>query len=311
MTTGRLLLTDTASLYFRAFYGVPTTVTSPEGTPVNAVHGFLDMLARLVADRRPDRLVCCLDADWRPAFRVAALPGYKAHRLAAAAGGAAGDVEDVPPDLVVQVPVLLEMLDALGVATLGVPGFEADDVIGTLAARDPGPVDVVTGDRDLFAVVDDSRAVRVLYVARGVARREEVDAAAVRRRYGVDPAQYVDLAILRGDPSDGLPGAPGIGEKTAAGLLGRFGSLTGALAAVAAGQDVPRGAVLAEHRDYLQAALAVVPVRTDVPVPADLDPTCPVAPADPDRLLALAGHWGLAGPAHRLVTALAAQSGVE
>lgn len=317
MTAGRLLLTDTASLYFRAFYGVPTTITSPDGRPVNAVHGFLDMLARLVTDRRPSRLVCCLDADWRPAFRVAALPGYKAHRVAAAGPGAAG-AEDVPADLVVQVPVLLEVLDALGVATLGVPGFEADDVIGTLAAADPGPVDVVTGDRDLFAVVDDSRAVRVLYVARGVAKREEVDAAAVRRRYGVQPAQYADLAILRGDPSDGLPGAPGIGEKTAAGLLGRYGTLARVLEAVAAGEDVPRRAVLAEHRDYLQAALAVVPVRTDVPVPADLDPTCPVAPADPHRLLALAQQWGLAGPARRLVTALAepgltrpAQPGLE
>jgi len=304
VTAGRLMLTDTASLYFRAYYGVPTTITSPDGAAVNAVHGFLDMLARLVADRRPDRLVCCLDADWRPAFRVAALPTYKAHRVARAP-----DVEDVPPDLAAQVPVLLDVLAAVGICALGVAGFEADDVIGTLAARDPGPVDVVTGDRDLFAVVDDSRQVRVLYVARGVARREEVDAAAVRARYGVDPSRYVDLAILRGDPSDGLPGVPGIGEKTAAGLVARYGSLPGALAAVAAGADVPRGPSLAEHEAYLQAALAVVPVRTDVPLPTDLDPTCPVAPADPQRLLDLAQRWGLAGPARRLVTALAQSGG--
>jgi 5'-3' exonuclease len=300
VTPGRLLLTDTASLYFRAFYGVPTSITAPDGTPVNAVHGFLDMLARLVADRRPTRLVCCLDADWRPAFRVEALPSYKAHRVAVAP-----DVEDVPAELAPQVPVLLDVLAALGVAALGAAGYEADDVIGTLAARDPGPVDVVTGDRDLFAVVDDARAVRVLYVARGVARREEVDAADVRRRYGVDPAQYADLAILRGDPSDGLPGVPGIGEKTAAGLLGRYGDLRAVLDAVAAGADVARGPALSAHRDYLEAALAVVPVRTDVPLPAGLDARSPAAPAEPERLLTLAQRWGLAGPVSRLVTALA------
>jgi 5'-3' exonuclease len=299
-----LLLTDTASLYFRAFYGVPTSVQAPDGTPVNAVHGLLDMLARLVTDRRPGRLVCCLDADWRPEFRVRALPSYKAHRVAGPEGA-----EDVPADLAVQVPVLLDVLDALGVATIGVSGFEADDVIATLAAADPGPVDVVTGDRDLFAVVDDSRQVRVLYVARGVARREVVDAAEVVRRYGVPPAQYAELAILRGDPSDGLPGVTGIGEKTAAGLLTAFGSLQAALAAASAdASTVPRGPALVAAHDYLQAALSVVPVRTDVPLPQHLDPTLPGSPADPERLLALAERWGLAGPAGRLVSALAQSS---
>jgi 5'-3' exonuclease len=295
-----LLLTDTASLYFRAFYGVPTSVAAPDGRPVNAVHGFLDMLARLVADRRPGRLVCCLDADWRPAFRVEALPSYKAHRVVGADGG-----EDVPADLVPQVPVLLEVLAALGVAAVGVPGYEADDVIGTLAAQQSGPTDVVTGDRDLFAVVDDARGVRVLYVARGVAKRDVVDGAEVQRRYGVRPDQYAELAILRGDPSDGLPGVPGIGEKTAAGLLGRFGSLPAAVAA--AEQDaaaVPRGPALLASRDYLRAALAVVPVRTDVPLPDDLDATVPRVPADEHRLLEVAQRWGLAGPVSRLVTAL-------
>jgi 5'-3' exonuclease len=295
-----LLLTDTASLYFRAFYGVPTSVTAPDGRPVNAVHGFVDTLARLVADRRPGRLVCCLDADWRPAFRVEALPSYKAHRVAGADGG-----EDVPADLVPQVPVLLEVLAALGVAAVGVPGYEADDVIATLAAQGTGPIDVVTGDRDLFAVIDDDRQVRVLYVARGVARREVVDGAEVQRRYGVRPDQYAELAILRGDPSDGLPGVPGIGEKTAAGLLGRFGSLREALTAAEADPAaVPRGPALLASAPYLHAALAVVPVRTDVPLPPDLDPTLPRVPAHEDRLLDVAERWGLAGPVSRLVTAL-------
>jgi 5'-3' exonuclease len=296
-----LLLTDTASLYFRAFYGVPASITAPDGQPINAVRGFLDMLARLVDELRPGRLVCCLDADWRPEFRVAALPSYKAHRVAGP-----GNAEDVPPALASQVPILLDVLAALGVATLGVPGFEADDVIGTLAAREPGPVDVVTGDRDLFAVVDDDRAVRVVYVARGVSRRELVDAADVRRRYGVSPRQYVDLAILRGDPSDGLPGVPGIGEKTAAGLLARWGSLAALLAALDADEDVPRRGVLLASRDYLEAARAVVPVRTDVPTPADLQTALPLSPADPDRLLDVGRRWGLDGPLSRLLAALSA-----
>lgn len=296
----RLMLLDTASLYFRAFYGVPESVRSPAGEPVNAVRGFLDMLARLVGDERPARLLCCLDADWRPAFRAEALPSYKAHRVAGPDGS-----EDVPPALAVQVPVLLEVLDALGVARLGVPGFEADDVIATMAAGDPGPVDVVTGDRDLFAVVDDERAVRVLYVARGVSRREAVDAGEVRRRYGVDPRQYAGLAILRGDPSDGLPGVPGIGEKTAAGLIGRFGSLDGLLEALAEQTaDVPRRAALSDGAAYLAAAVRVVPVRTDVPMPPGLVTELPDRVADAERLVRLADRWGLSGAINRVLGAV-------
>ena len=129
-----LMLTDTASLYFRAFHGVPSSVTAPDGSPVNAVRGFLDMLATLVEAHRPGRLACCLDLDWRPQFRVDALPGYKAHRVAGPDGA-----EDVPDGLAPQVPVLLDVLAALGVATEGAAGYEADDVIATLAVREPGP----------------------------------------------------------------------------------------------------------------------------------------------------------------------------
>lgn len=295
------MLTDTASLYFRAFYGVPESVRAPDGSPVNAVRGLLDMLARLVDERRPGRLVCCLDADWRPAFRVAAIASYKAHRVAGPDGS-----EDVPPALAAQVPVLLDVLSALGVATLGVAGYEADDVIATLAAREPGPTDVVTGDRDLFAVVDDAREVRVLYVARGVAQREVVDDAAVRRRYGVGAAQYAALAILRGDPSDGLPGVAGIGEKTAAGILDVVGDLPGLLAAVAAGgEGLPRRAALLDSLDYVRAAAQAVPVRTDVPIPSDLDAALPRQVADPERLVALSQRWGLDSSLNRLAAAMA------
>lgn len=299
-----LMLLDTASLYFRAFYGVPDTVRSPDGTPVNGVRGFLDMLARLVADHQPDRLLCCLDADWRPAFRVESIPSYKAHRVAGPDGS-----EDVPAALAVQVPVLMDVLDALGVARLGVAGFEADDVIATVAAHADGPVDVVTGDRDLFAVVDDDRRVRVLYVARGVGQREVVDAAEVVRRYGVPPPQYAALAILRGDPSDGLPGVPGIGEKTAAALLRRYGSLEALLGAVSRGEaDVPKRAALAASLDYLTAACRVVPVRTDVPLPATLGTASlclPRDPADPAGLVRLSATWGLDAPLTRVLATLA------
>lgn len=294
------MLIDTASLYFRAFHGVPTSVRAPDGSPVNAVRGFLDMLATLVEGHRPGRLACCLDLDWRPSFRVDALPGYKAQRVAGPDGA-----EQVPDDLAPQVPVLLDVLAALGVATVGAAGYEADDVIATLAAREPGPTDVVTGDRDLFAVVDDARSVRVVYVGRGVARREMVDGAEVERRHGVTPTQYADLAILRGDPSDGLPGVPGIGEKTAAALLRTHGTLRALLAAVDAGQDVPRATALAEHGAYLRAALEVVPVRTDVPLPGD-DLTLPEVPADPDGLPGLARRWGLDRPLARVLTAFSA-----
>jgi len=237
-----LLLLDTASLYFRAFYGVPESVRAADGTPVNAVRGLLDMVARLVTARRPARLVACWDDDWRPAFRVAAIPSYKAHRVAADGG------EDVPAALVGQVPVIAEVLDALGVARIGAPGFEADDVIGTLTAREVArpvgqraPVEIVTGDRDLFQLVDDAAGVRVLYTLRGIGELEVVDQARLVERYGVATGRgYAEMAVLRGDASDGLPGVPGIGEKTAVALLRRYGDLSGLLAAVSATSGSPQ-----------------------------------------------------------------------
>ena len=304
------MLLDAPSLYFRAFFGVPQTVVAPDGTPVNAVRGLLDMLARLVGAHRPTHLVAAMDASWRPAFRVGALPSYKAHRL-----GPDGVSETTPEALVPQVPVIEALLDALGIARIGVPGYEADDVIGTLAerARVTGStvdaVDVVTGDRDLFQLVDDERGVRVLYTAaRGVGNAEAVDEGVLRERYGIPGRAYADFALLRGDPSDGLPGVPGIGEKTAAALVSRFGDLAGLLAAVESGDPaLPRTARarLLAARDYLDAAPVVVRVALDVPLPA-YDGRLPRHPAEPATLLALAERHGLAGPLDRLVRALGA-----
>lgn len=311
MSTGPLLLLDTASLYFRAFFGVPETVRAPDGRPVNAVRGLLEAIASLITTRRPVRLVACWDDDWRPAFRVAAIPSYKAHR--ALPSGA----EDVPATLAAQVPVVVAALAAFGIARVGAPGYEADDVIGTLVAREAarpaetraGAVEIVTGDRDLFQLVDDAAGVRVLYTARGLRNLEVVDSGRLGARYGVSTGRaYADLAILRGDPSDGLPGVPGIGEKTAAGLLARFGSLEAILAARDAGDPALAPAQrrrLLDAGAYLAAAPAVVRVALDAPVPEARD-ELPATPADPVAVLALAERWGLAGPAARLTQALTA-----
>ena len=299
------MLLDTASLYFRAYYGVPETVTAPDGTPINAVRGLLDFVARLVTDRRPTHLVACDDFDWRPAYRVAAIPSYKAHRVL----DADPDAEQIPDTLAPQVPILWDVLDAIGFACVGAEGYEADDVIGTLATRATMPVDIVTGDRDLFQLVDDIRRVRVLYTARGVGRHEIIDEEAVCARYGIPGRSYADFATLRGDPSDGLPGVPGIGEKSAATLITRFGSLKGLLAALEAGNPaIPRGQrlKLEAARDYLAVAPPVVQVARDLEL-APYDDRLPGTVRDPERLVGLVERWGVGSSVNRVLVALGVQ----
>jgi 5'-3' exonuclease len=300
---GKLMLLDTASLYYRAFYGVPETMTAPDGTPVNAVRGLLDMMSRLIRARTPGRLVACMDADWRPAFRTDAIPSYKAHRANP------DGTEEAPDSLTAQIPVIEQVLAAAGVAMAAAPGYEADDVIGTLAARDAGPVEVVTGDRDLFQVVDDARGVRILYTARGLAKLEVIDEAAVTKRYEIPGRSYAAFAALRGDPSDGLPGVTGVGEKTAAALVRTFGSVDAILTALDAGHGgFPMGsrAKLVADRSYLEASVEVVAVATDVPVP-DAAGELPVRPADPRLLAELDERWGLSSSLGRLLSALASR----
>ncbi len=299
------MLLDTASLYFRAYFGVPDSVKAPDGTPVNAVRGLLEFIDRLVRDRHPDDLVACMDADWRPQWRVDLIPSYKAHRVAQERE-AGPDEEEVPDTLSPQVPVIEEVLDALGIARVGVEGYEADDVIGTFTARATGPVDIVTGDRDLFQLVDDKRQVRVLYPLKGVGSMQLTDEALLREKYGVNGPGYADLALLRGDPSDGLPGVPGIGEKTAAKLLAEFGDLAGIMAAV----DDPKAKLtpsqrkrLDEARPYVAVAPKVVKVADDVPLPV-VDTALPSAPRDPAALKGLAARWGLGGSLQRLLVTL-------
>ncbi|MFD9128140.1 5'-3' exonuclease H3TH domain-containing protein [Kitasatospora sp. NPDC059571] len=299
------MLLDTASLYFRAYFGVPESLRSPDGQPVNAVRGLLDFIARLVQDHRPDQLVACMDADWRPQWRVDLIPSYKTHRLAPEP--AVAGAEEIPDTLAPQVPVIEQVLDALGIARVGVPGYEADDVIGTLATAADGPVEIVTGDRDLFQLVDDARGVRVLYPVKGVGTAQTVDDAALREKYGVTGASYADLAALRGDASDGLPGVKGIGEKTAAQLLAAYGDLAGIRAAAldpASKLTPARRKNLVEGSDYLDVAPKVVRVATDVPLPA-FDPALPSEPLDPMALEHLAERWGLGGSLERVLAVLA------
>jgi len=294
-----LMLVDAANLYFRAFYAIPDSITGPDGRPVNAIRGFLDMSAALIERRRPRRWVACLDLDWRPAFRVELVPSYKAHRVAKDGG------EEIPAELERQVPPLLEILGAFGLACAGAEGFEADDVMATLAARDTDPVEVVTGDRDMLALATDR--VTVMYTGKGIAKMEAMGPAEVQAKYGVPAEHYADFAVLRGDPSDGLPGVPGVGEKTAAALVTRFGGVEEIVAAAETGSDgFPAGAAnkIRAAREYLLVAPAAVRGRIDAPV-AEVVDELPAQPRDPQRLAELTAAYGVASSVERLTKAVA------
>ena len=305
----RLMLLDTASLYFRAFYGLPDTIRRADGTPVNAVRGLLDMIARLTTDYGATHLVACWDDNWRPQWRVDLIPTYKSHRVAEVVAGAP-DVEVVPDALEAQLPMIRQVLDLAGIAVVGAADHEADDVVGTYASHAEYPVDVVTGDRDLFQIVDDDRQVRVIYTARGMRNLEVITDVAVVGKYRVLPAQYADYATLRGDASDGLPGVAGIGEKTAASLLGEYGTLDALLEAAAdpgSGLSASVRSKLAAAADYLTVAPTVVKIVRDLELPtleeagAELHPVAGDSRAELERL---ATEWNLGGSVKRLLDAL-------
>ena len=302
----RLMLLDTASLYFRAFYGVPDKVRAPDGTPVNAVRGLLDMIAKLTTTYEPTDMVACWDDDWRPQWRVDLIPTYKTHRVAEVVPDAP-DIEQVPDPLEAQIPVIREALALLGIPVVGRADHEADDVIGTLATRATMPVDIVTGDRDLFQLVDDARDVRVIYTARGMSNLEVVTDTTVVTKYRILPTQYADYATLRGDASDGLPGVAGIGEKTAATLLAAHGDLDGIRAAAVSGEGM--SATVASRilaaADYLDVAPTVVKVVTDLDIE---QPSSRLgAPDAATRAAAesFAERWGLGTSMKRALDALA------
>lgn len=297
MGIGLTLLVDSASLIYRALFSVPDTVRAPDGTPMNAAYGFLGMLEGLVATHDPDFLCCAADDDWRPDWRVELVDSYKANR--AEPGSAQEQAEDL---LAPQMPVILEILAACGIQVVGHPGYEAEDVIGTLAERAPGRVGIVSGDRDLFQLVRDPD-VFVLYPRRGVSEVDIVDEAFIETKYQIPGRAYRDFAVLRGDPSDGLPGVRGVGPKLAAGLLARYESLQGIIEAARGSDD--QGIALGKVRrdlDYVERAVKVVTIPTDLPIP-DVDLTRPRR--EPGAtVVSLAERYALGGPVRRLVAAL-------
>ncbi len=274
------LLVDGSSMIFRAYYGVPAGAPGPGGIHVNAIRGFLERLARLIGQRRPRHLAVADDEAWRPDWRVDLIPTYKSHRTA----------EPVPAGLVPQMPVLRELIEAIGIDMIGVADHEAEDVIATWCRHAPGTIEIASGDRDLFALVEDPR-VCVLYPERsGLA---VIDENEVTRRYEIPGRRYADFAILRGDPSDGLPGLRGVGAVTAAAMIRRHGDIAGVLRE----RDL-RDA----DREYLESAMKVVPPVDDLPIdlPAGRRDRYPVDGAAVD---ALASRYGVQDACRRLVGA--------
>lgn len=296
-----LMLIDSASLWYRAYYGMPQTMLAPDGTPVNAIRGFLDMTARLIAMYQPTRIVACIEGDWRPTWRVELFPDYKASRL-----DGDGDAEEEPDTLTPQIPILLDLLDLFGIPMVGVDDYEADDVMATFATREVGPIRIVTGDRDLFQLVDDQADIRVVYLAKGLSHHDLVDRAYIANRYGIPGDRYALFAIFRGDPSDGLPGVKGIGEKGAALIANNFATTTAALQGAKNG-DASLPPALAKKiiagAQYLKIAPKVVTCAIDVAIP-QMDIAMPKAPQDLSEIYKYKEKYGLGASVDRLIAVL-------
>ena len=295
------MLLDSASLWYRAYYGMPDTLLSPSGMPVNAIRGYLDMTARLIGMYSPNRIVACIEGDWRPSWRVELFPDYKANRLEDESDG-----EEEPETLTPQIPVLLDLLDAFGFPMLGVDDYEADDVMATFAVREKGPIRIVTGDRDLFQLVDDKRDVKVVYLAKGVSQHDLVDIKWISEKYGIPGDRYALFAMFRGDPSDGLPGVRGIGEKGAALIANNFASVDEALAGAHANHEVLSASLakkIIDGTEYLKIAPTLVNCARDVAIPT-MDITKPSKPADLSEIYNMKDEYGLGASVDRLISAL-------
>jgi 5'-3' exonuclease len=296
-----LMLLDSASLWYRAYYGMPDTLVAPDGTPVNAIRGYIDMTARLMSIYKPNRIVACLDGDWRPTWRVELFPDYKANRLEEE-----GDEEEEPETLTPQIPILLDLLDLFGIPVVGVDDFEADDVMATYAEVEKGPIRIVTGDRDLFQMVDDKRDIKVVYLAKGISAHDLVDIKYVSDKYQIPGERYALFAMFRGDPSDGLPGVRGIGEKGAALIVNNFATVDEVLAGAHAGHDALPAALakkIIAGTDYLKIARTVVQVARNVALP-QVDLSMPKAPADLSEIYRFKERYGLGASVDRLISAL-------
>jgi 5'-3' exonuclease len=297
-----LMLLDSGSLWYRAYYGMPDTLTADDGTPVNAIRGFLDMTARLISTYSPDRLVVCLDGDWRPSWRVELFPAYKANRLE----DEDSEEEAEPDTLTPQIPILLDLLDEFGIAMVGVDDYEADDVMATYAHMQPGPTRIVTGDRDLFQLVDDQRDIKVAYLAKGISAHDLVDLNFIAKKYSIPGDRYAMFATFRGDASDGLPGVKGIGEKGAALIATHFATIEEAITGAERSDDRLPAALarkIIAGMDYLAIAPTVVNCARDVPLPT-VSLTMPQAPTDLSRIYQIKEKYSLGASVDRLISAL-------
>ena len=295
-----LMLLDSASLWYRAYFGMPETLISPSGMPVNAIRGYLDMTSRLLVKYKPDRLVACLEGDWRPSWRVELFPDYKLNRV-----DDEGQ-EDEPDTLGPQIPVLLDVLDALGIAMVGVDDYEADDLMATFSVKQQGPIRIVTGDRDLFQLVDDKRDVKIVYLAKGISNHDLVDLQWINDKYQIPGDRYALFAMIRGDSSDGLPGIRGIGEKGAANIANQFSSLGEVMKAAEDSDErltVNIRKKLLESAAYAAIAPKLVGCALDVSIP-QMEISMPLKPKSMKKIEELKEEYGLGASIDRIVSAL-------
>ena len=302
-----LLLLDSASLWYRAFYGLPQSMVSPSGQPVNAIRGYLDSIARMAVTYQPDRIVACLDGDWRPSWRTDLIPEYKANRIEEESDdGSLSDAAEELEILEAQVPVIMEVLDAIGIPLIGIDDYEADDVIATLSVREPGPTFIVTGDRDLFQLVDDKRKVKVAYIAKGISQHELVDLKWIKNKYEIPGDRYALFATFRGDPSDGLPGARGIGPKGAATIANSFATIEEVIEAANKSNSKLSASLqkkILESSDYLRKAEVVVNCVDDLRLPKGPF-NLPKKVVDSKALEILSKSYGIDSSVKRLLSTL-------
>ena len=302
-----LLLLDSASIWYRAFYGLPQSMVSPSGQPVNAIRGYLDSIARMAVTYQPDRIVACLDGDWRPSWRTDLIPEYKANRIEEESDdGSLSDAAEELEILEAQVPVIMEVLDAIGIPLIGIDDYEADDVIATLSVREPGPTIIVTGDRDLFQLVDDKRKVKVAYIAKGISQHELVDLKWIKNRYEIPGDRYALFATFRGDPSDGLPGARGIGPKGAATIANSFATIEEVIEAANKSNSKLSASLqkkILESAQYLRKAEIVVNCVDDLRLPKGPF-NLPKKVVDSKALEILSKSYGIDSSVKRLLSAL-------
>ena len=302
-----LLLLDSASLWYRAFYGLPQSMVSPSGQPVNAIRGYLDSIARMAVTYQPDRIVACLDGDWRPSWRTDLIPEYKANRIEEESDdGSLSDAAEELEILEAQVPVIMEVLDAIGIPLIGIDDYEADDVIATLSVREPGPTFIVTGDRDLFQLVDDKRKVKVAYIAKGISQHELVDLKWIKNKYEIPGDRYALFATFRGDPSDGLPGARGIGPKGAATIANSFATIEEVIEAANNSNSKLSASLqkkILESAEYLRKAEIVVNCVDDLRLPKGPF-NLPKKVVNSKALEILAKSYGIDSSVKRLLSAL-------